>query len=157
MRSFTSLFAALFIFGCAKVIAVRQIPPVTLGDPSFFPTIEAHTDAPIMAGNRIDILLNGNETFPVMLRDIKSAKQTITFSQYLYEGGSLARRFAEAFAERCRAGVKANLLLDSHGAGDVPGPIIELMRHAGCRVEYFRRVEAPAIIFPWKLLDYNYR
>jgi len=24
-------------------------------------------------------------------------------------------------------------------------------------VEYFRRVEAPAIIFPWKLLDYNYR
>jgi cardiolipin synthase len=130
---------------------------VALGEPTFFPTIEAHTDAQIMAGNRIGVLLNGDETFPVMLRDIQSAKQTITFSQYLYEGGSLARQFAEAFAERCRAGVKANILLDSHGSGKTPGEIIALMRDAGCHVEYFRRVEAPAIIFPWKLLDYNYR
>jgi len=157
MRYLKWLFAVLLIFGCAKVVSVVQIPPVTLGEPTFFPTIEAHTDAQIMAGNRIGVLLNGDETFPVMLRDIQSAKQTITFSQYLYEGGSLARQFAEAFAERCRAGVKANILLDSHGSGKTPGEIIALMRDAGCHVEYFRRVEAPAIIFPWKLLDYNYR
>jgi len=31
------------------------------------------------------------------------------------------------------------------------------MRDAGCHVEFFRRVEAPAILFPWKLLQYNYR
>ena len=157
MRYLKWLFAVLLIFGCAKVVSVGQIPPVALGEPTFFPTIEAHTDAQIMAGNRIGVLLNGDETFPVMLRDIQSAKQTITFSQYLYEGGSLARQFAEAFAERCRAGVKANILLDSHGSGKTPGEIIALMRDAGCHVEYFRRVEAPAIIFPWKLLDYNYR
>ena len=157
MRYLKWLFAVLLIFGCAKVVSVGQIPPVTLGEPTFFPTIEAHTDAQIMAGNRIGVLLNGDETFPVMLRDIQSAKQTITFSQYLYEGGSLARQFAEAFAERCRAGVKATILLDSHGSGKTPGEIIALMRDAGCHVEYFRRVEAPAIIFPWKLLDYNYR
>jgi hypothetical protein len=151
------LLAVLLIFGCAKVVAVDQIPPVTLGEPTFFPTIEAHTDAPIMAGNRVDVLLNGDETFPVMLRDIKSARQTITFAQYLYEDGALARQFAEAFAERCRAGIKADILLDDHGLGQISGEIIALMRDAGCRVEFFRRVEAPAIIFPWKLRDYNYR
>ena len=151
------LLPVLLIFGCAKVVGVDQIPPVTLGEPTFFPTIEAHTDAPIMAGNRVDVLLNGDETFPVMLRDIKSARQTITFAQYLYEDGVLARQFAEAFAERCRAGIKADILLDDHGSGQTSGEIIALMRDAGCRVEFFRRVEAPAIIFPWKLLDYNYR
>jgi hypothetical protein len=54
-----------------------------------------------MGGNRIDVLLNGDETFPAMLREIKTAKRTITFSQYLYEDGALARQFAGAFAERC--------------------------------------------------------
>ena len=31
------------------------------------------------------------------------------------------------------------------------------MRQAGCKLEQFRRVQAPQIILPWKLLQYNYR
>jgi cardiolipin synthase A/B len=157
MRHLGWLFTVCWLVACAKVISVERIPEIALGEPSFFPTIEAHTGAPIAGGNRIQVLLNGDETFPVMLRDIKAAKSTITFAQYLYEDGSQAREFAQAFAERCRAGVKANILLDSHGSGKVPGEVIASMRDAGCHVEYFRRVEAPAIIFPWKLLQYNYR
>jgi cardiolipin synthase len=143
--------------GCATVIAVNQLPEITLGEPAFYPTIEAHTNAPIIGSNRVEVLLNGDDTFPLMLRDIRAATTTITFAQYLFEGGSLAREFAEAFAERCRAGVKANILLDSHGSGRTPRDILGLMRDAGCHVEFFRPVEVPAILFPWKLLQYNYR
>jgi cardiolipin synthase A/B len=157
MRRRYWLFAIFLFAGCATVISVERIPEITLGEPSFFPTIEAHTGAPIAGGNRIDVLLNGDETFPVMLRDIKAAKSTITFAQYLYEGGALGRELAQAFAERCRAGVKADILLDSHGSGKTPTEILSLMRDAGCHVEFFRRIDAPAIIFPWKLLRYNYR
>jgi cardiolipin synthase A/B len=151
------VFALFLLAGCATVISVERIPEITLGEPSFFPTIEAHTGAPITGGNRIDVLLNGDGTFPVILRDIKAAKSTITFAQYLYEEGALGREWAQAFAERCRAGVKADILLDSHGSGKTPGEIIALMRDAGCHVEFYRRVDPPAIIFPWKLLQYNYR
>lgn len=157
MRLLYGFVAILILSGCAKVISVERLPDITLGEATFFPTIEAHTDAPITGGNRIDVLLNGDETFPIMLRGIKAAKSTITFAQYLFEGGSLAREFAEAFAERCRGGVKANILLDSHGSGSTPTEILALMRDAGCHVEFFRRVEAPSVIFPWKLLQYNYR
>lgn len=31
------------------------------------------------------------------------------------------------------------------------------MRDAGCQVEFFRRIEAPQVLLPWKLLRYNYR
>ena len=157
MRYHSGLLTILFLFGCAKVVSVQQIPEISLGESTFFPTIEAHTDAPITAGNRIDVLLNGDETFPIMLRDIKAAKSTITFAQYLFEGGTLATEFAQAFAERCRAGIEADILLDDHGSGKTPAEIIALMRDAGCHVEFFRRVEVPAVIFPWKLLQYNYR
>ena len=157
MRYHSGLLVILFLFGCAQVVSVQQIPDISLGESTFFPTIEAHTDAPITVGNRIDVLLNGDETFPVMLRDIKAAKSTITFAQYLFEGGTLATEFAQAFAERCRAGIEADILLDDHGSSKTPAEIIALMRDAGCHVEFFRRVEVPAVIFPWKLLQYNYR
>lgn len=157
MNRLNWLLAIFLILGCAKVLAVRQIPDITLGDASFFPTIEAHTEAPIVGGNRIEILLNGDETFPAILRDIGGAKATITFAQYLYEDGSIAREMAEAFAERCRAGVKADILLDSYGSSNAPSAMIGMMRDAGCQVEFFSRIEAAGIIFPWKFLRYDYR
>ena len=135
----------------------NKLLEITVGEAKFFRTIEAHTDAPVASGNRIDVLLNGDETFPVMLGEIRKAQSSITFAQYLYEDGSIARELAQAFAERCRAGVKTTILLDSHGSGKVPSEIIATMKDAGCTVEYFRRVEADGIIFPWKLLRYNYR
>jgi cardiolipin synthase len=151
------LAAILLLWSCGKVLGVKQIPEITVGEATFFRTVEAHTDAPMTGGNRIDVLLNGDETFPVMLAEIRKAKSTITFSQYLYQDGSIARDVAQAFAERCRAGVKANVLLDRHGSGKVPADIIATMKDVGCHVEYFRRIDAAGIIFPWKLLRYNYR
>ena len=109
------LILALLI-GCAKVRAITDVPEIQLGDPAFFPTIEAYADAPIIGSNKIAILQNGDELFPAMLRDIKSAKSTITFAQYLFKGGALARELAQSFADRCRAGVKVYILLDDHGS-----------------------------------------
>jgi cardiolipin synthase A/B len=147
----------IFILGCAKVLPVYEIPEILIGEASFFPTIEAYTDAPIMGGNRIEILFNGDETFPVMLRDIKTAKSTITFAQYLYEDGSISYEFARALSDRCRAGVQAHILIDNQGSQKIPGEIPTMMRDAGCHVEFFRRVEAQQVFLPWKLLKYNYR
>jgi len=80
MRRGNWLLATFFLWGCAKVLSVQEIPQIALGEATFFPTIEAHTDAPIVGGNRVEVLLNGDETFPAMLRDVKSAKSTITFA-----------------------------------------------------------------------------
>jgi len=151
-----ALFFAL-LAGCAKVRAVNEIPDIELGDAAFFPTIEVLTDAPIVGGNAIQILHNGNGLFPAMLREVRSAKSTVTFAQYLFKGGALAREFASSFADRCRAGVRVHVLLDSHGSSEVPEEIPTTMRKAGCRLEYFRRVQAPHVILPWRLLRYNYR
>jgi cardiolipin synthase len=151
------LLAFFLLFGCGKVRPVTELPDIAIGQPTFFPTIVAHTDAPIIGGNRIELLLNGDQTFPAMLREIKNARQTITFAQYLYQDGAIAQQIAQALAERCRAGIKGHILLDSQGARSIPESIPRLMREAGCQVEFFRRVEAPHVIFIWRLLRYNYR
>jgi cardiolipin synthase A/B len=157
MKHLSWWFAVIFLWGCARVLPVYRVPPIVVGEPAFFPTIEAYTDAPIVGGNRIQLLFNGDETFPAMLRDIKTAKSTITFAQYLYEDGAIAYELAEAFSERCRAGVQVHILIDSQGSGKIPDEIPAIMRDGGCHVEFFRRIEAPQVLLPWKLLRYNYR
>ena len=124
------VIAGLFL-GCAKVLPVYQIPEIIVGEPAFFPTIEAYTDAPIVGGNRVEVLLNGDGTFPAMLRDIKTAKSTITFAQYLYEGGSIAYELAAALGDRCRAGVRVHILIDNQGSNKIPERIPAMMRDAG--------------------------
>jgi len=148
---------ALLVFGCAKVRAIYDVPEISFGEATSFPTIEALTDAPIVGCNKLEILQNGDGTFPVMLRDIQNAKSTITFAQYLVKGGVLATEFAHSFAERCQAGIKVYVLFDSQGSSDAPDEIAATMRKPGCQLEYFRRIQAPQVVLPWKLLQYNYR
>ena len=76
------------------------LPPLALGEPSFFPTLEAYAAAPIVGGNRADLLLNGKQIFPAMLEAIRGAQHTITYAQYFYEDGPISRDLAEALAER---------------------------------------------------------
>jgi cardiolipin synthase len=151
------LVVLLLIWGCAGVTPINHVSPIVLGEPSFFPTIAAHTDAAILAGNRVEILLNGDQTFPAMLQAIRSARKSINYAQYLYQDGAIAYEFAEAFAERCRAGIEVNLLIDSHGGSKIPPDIFQLLVDAGCRFEWFRRIKIFQFITPWELLRYNYR
>jgi cardiolipin synthase len=124
--------------GCARVQPHVALPSLTLGEPSFFPTLEAYAGAPIVGGNTVEILLNGEQIFPAVLASIRSAQRTITYAQYYYEDGPVARDIAEALAERCRAGVGVNVLLDAFGSLAIPGEYLELMRVSGCHVVWFR-------------------
>ena len=52
---------------CSNVPVHRTLPALNLGEPSFFPTIEAHAQAPIVGGNRLKLLLNGEQIYPAIL------------------------------------------------------------------------------------------
>ena len=71
---------------------------------------------PLLEGNEITILQNGDEIFPSMLEGIRSAQRTITFENFLVKEGEVWREFAGALAERARAGVKVHFLQDAMGA-----------------------------------------
>jgi cardiolipin synthase A/B len=123
---------------CARPQRHVVLPPLLLGEPSFFPTLEAYAGAPIVSGNAVEVLLNGEQIFPAVVDAIRAARRTITYAQYYYEDGPVARDIAEALADRCRAGIGANVLLDAFGSISMPREYVELMRDAGCHVVWFR-------------------
>ena len=72
-----------------------------------------------------------------MLAAIRGARKTITFESYIYWSGSIGREFAEALAERARAGVKVHLLLDWLGSSKLDAAQVALMEGAGVMVRKF--------------------
>jgi len=66
-------------------------------------------------GNSISTLVNGDEIFPAMLNAIRSAKRSINLETYVFWDGEIAKQFTNALADRARAGVAVNLILDAQG------------------------------------------
>jgi cardiolipin synthase len=130
------LLAALV--GCARSQPQYLVPDLEASDTSFARTLEAHTLSPRVAGNGVTILLNGDEIFPAMLAAIRSARRTITFTTYLYEDGDVAEHVAGALAERCRAGVGVNVLVDAVGSHKMSREVRDTLRRSGCHFQRFR-------------------
>lgn len=101
-------------------------------------TLEGVLGIPFSAGNRVDVLRNGDQIFPAMLEAIDQAQQRIDFLTFVYWTGSIAQRFAHALADKARTGVQVNVLLDSIGANKMADELLTLMRDAGVDVQWFR-------------------
>ena len=109
-----------------------------LGSAPYFRSIGLLLGPPTLPGNRVEALQNGDQIFPAMLAAIRSAKRTITFETYIYWSGDVGRAFAEALAERARAGVRVHVLLDWVGSQRIDDSVLEAMRGAGVEIVLYR-------------------
>ncbi|NJP68153.1 phospholipase D-like domain-containing protein [Streptomyces spiramenti] len=98
-------------------------------------------------GNALRVLRNGDEIFPAMLATVRGARHTIDLMTFVYWQGDIAREFAEALAERARAGVRVRLLLDGFGSRNIERELLDAMEEAGVCVTWFRR---PVRLSPFK-------
>src|SRR5690349_5539252 len=51
------------------------------------PSIAGLTGSPIQAGNRVEVLQNGDQFFPALLQDIGAAKESIHMETYVWWKG----------------------------------------------------------------------
>jgi len=94
---------------------------------------------PITEGNRFEALHNGDRIFPSMLAAIRGAQRSISFETYIYWSGDIGRAFADALAERSRAGVKVHVLLDWVGSAKVDESFVKEMEDAGVQIRKFHK------------------
>ena len=82
-RGVLVLAAVLLGVACARVPPHVSLPDVELGDPSLYPTLQAYAGAPIVGGNAVTLLLNGEQIFPAIIEAIRGARTSIVYAQYL--------------------------------------------------------------------------
>ena len=120
-------------------------------DPQFRRSLGVLLGPPILEGNKVEVLLNGDQIFPAMLDAIRSARKSITFETYIYWSGSIGKEFTEALIERARAGVKVHVMLDFMGSLKLDLAQIDAMKQAGVQVQRYHK---PVW---WKLARLNNR
>lgn len=128
--------AAQFRRNAATVFDVPD--PAAPGTAAFARWVEAACAAPQRPGNRVAVLRNGDEVLPAMLDAISSATSTIAFSNYIFWAGPTAAGYADALAERARAGVDVNVLLDAWGSTSKNRDLVARMKRAGVKFSWFR-------------------
>lgn len=111
---------------------IEHLYPVK--DPQFVRAVGSLLGPPIVEGNRVRALCNGDEIFPSMLEAIRGARRTICFETFIYWSGSIGREFADALSERARAGVSCHVVLDWVGSNRIEESLVETMKAAGVRV-----------------------
>ena len=120
-----------------KVIDRQVASHYSVEDPQFRRTLNVLLGPQLLAGNKVQALVNGDEIFPAMLKAIEGARRTITFETYVYWEGDIGRRFTDALVERARAGVKVHVLFDAVGSGKIDRKFVQLLADAGVEVRKY--------------------
>ena len=141
-------FGAGLMATISYLIAPIESPPrygldheFGIDSPDFLTTIAGATGVPFTRGNRIDLLNNGDEFYPVMLREIAAAQVSITIEAYIYWEGEIGRTFAAALAERAAAGVRVKILLDAIGSSSIGGDILKTLESSGCQIAWYNPIK----------------
>lgn len=107
-------------------------------DPQFARDMAGLYGSPIITGNRIETLLNGDKIFSAMLAAIARAEHSITFETYIYWSGEIAEQFCDALIARAKAGVAVKVLVDWIGGLPMDDDLIDRMHDGGVMVRMFR-------------------
>ncbi|HVT35810.1 MAG TPA: phospholipase D-like domain-containing protein [Nevskiaceae bacterium] len=67
---------------------------------------------PLLPGNSVELLVNGEQAYPAMLEAIAAARESIYLATYIYCDDDTGRRFAQALAQAHERGVRVRVLLD---------------------------------------------
>lgn len=112
--------------------------PPAVNDPLFPRMLELFTETHIDAGNNVQVLLNGNGTYPPVWRDIASAQHTLTVQMYYSQPGAVADTMAKYLEERARAHVRVLLLLDAFGSQPLKKDWVAGLKKAGVEFAWLR-------------------
>ncbi len=96
--------------------------------------------SPLVAGNKVDLLVDGPSTYKSMFAAIENAKDHINMETYIIEDDEIGRRFAELLVSKQRSGVQVNFIYDSVGAIGTPKEFFKPLQESGVNVLEFNPV-----------------
>jgi cardiolipin synthase len=121
--------------------AIVSVPPIEENADAFMRALAGGVAQHVLGGNEMTILQNGVQIFPALFDAMTTARESIHFSTFIYESGSVPKSFADALSAAARRGIEVRVVLDSRGSKKIPPALITQMGEAGCQVRWFRSVQ----------------
>ncbi|MFH1477893.1 MAG: cardiolipin synthase [Verrucomicrobiota bacterium] len=88
------------------------------------------SDYPLLGGNAIEPLVDGDAVYPKMLDAIRHAQHHVHLQTFIVGNDAISREFLDLLAEKARQGVAVRFMFDSFGStGAVFSPLFLRYRH----------------------------
>lgn len=110
------------------------------------------TGRPLLAGNALRPLRNGDEAYPAMLAAIAQAGHSITLSTYIFAHDASGLAFADALGAAVKRGVQVRVLIDDVGARYSFPTISSALHRRNVRTAFFMPT-----FFHWRMPYINLR
>jgi len=113
---------------------------VTTSAHPFSRALDRATGARPIPGNILRHVASSADALDAMLEMIAGARRTVHFENYIIHNDRTGRRFATAWSERARAGVRVRVLHDAFGCRSTGNGFWRELRRAGVDVRAFRPI-----------------
>ena len=98
---------------------------------------EAVSGRPLLTGNSVRALHNGDEAYPEMLAAIEAARHSVALATYIFGDDKAGKPFVAALAAAVKRGVQVRVLIDGFGTRYTWPPVERALRAAGVRTALF--------------------
>ena len=118
---------------------------------------QAITGSPLVAGNKVTLLIDGPATYASMFAAIREARDHVNMETYIFEDDEAGKQFADLLIDRQKHGVQVNLMYDSVGTLSTPREFFQPMIDAGIRVLEFNPVNPAQARKGWEVNQRDHR
>jgi cardiolipin synthase A/B len=109
-------------------------------------------ERPLLPGNRVFPLIDGDAAYPAMLEAINHAQKSVALATYIFDNDAAGKAFHHALRSAVRRGVEVRVLIDDVGARYSLPPMTLALRRSGVPVARFM----PALLH-WRMPYFNLR
>lgn len=95
--------------------------------------------------NKVNLLIDGEETFPAMTEAIAAAKEYIHLEFYRIEPDMLGTKFKDLLKKKALEGVKVRVIFDDVGSWNLKNSYLKEVRGAGIAIYPFMPVRFPLL------------
>lgn len=110
------------------------------------------TGRPLLAGNAVTPLVDGDAAYPAMLEAVEGARVSVGLLTYIFDSDGIGHQFLEALRGAVDRGVDVRVLIDDVGARYSTPPITRALKRAGVPVARFM----PTVLH-WRMPYFNLR
>jgi len=118
---------------------------------------QAVVGSPLVMGNKVTLLQDGEATYAAMFAAIRNARDHINLESYIIEDDAIGVQFADLLLEQQGRGVQVNLIYDSVGAFNTPPAYFERLQEGGIAVLEFNPINPLATRTPWQINNRDHR
>ena len=122
--------------------------------------MESVSRSPLVKGNKVTLLIDGQATYAAMFKLVEHAKDHINLETYLFEdikNAATGQSIADLLLQKQAAGVQVHLIYDSVGSLGTPATLFKQLRDGGIQVIEFNPINPLLAHGRWRLTQRDHR